>query len=134
MEDLERLARDFTLAHVKIREVIQTEEGKQNFYIELTGPKSVHDAIGSILRVPRNRQGNVPRRRGHGNVAQGSPRSDEIENPWGDLPRGSFRAASFVVVRRTVARRRRHPTLYYKEAWHDYRNTTATPNRTRRND
>ena len=45
MEDLERLARDFTLAHVEIREVIQTEEGKRKFYIELTGPKSVHDAI-----------------------------------------------------------------------------------------
>ena len=27
MEDLEQLARDFTLAHVEIREVIQTEGG-----------------------------------------------------------------------------------------------------------
>ena len=50
MTDLEKLARDFTLAHVEIRELIQNDTGKRNFYVELTGPESVHRALAEYCQ------------------------------------------------------------------------------------
>lgn len=45
--DLENLAADLTRAHIEIREVPPTEKGKARFYIELSGPQSVQDALAT---------------------------------------------------------------------------------------
>ena len=46
--DIEQLAADFTRAFIEIREVPPTERGKARFYIELSAPQSVQDALASF--------------------------------------------------------------------------------------
>lgn len=46
--DIEQLAADFTRAFIEIREVPPTEKGKARFWIELSAPQSVRDALDAF--------------------------------------------------------------------------------------
>ena len=48
MADLETLAADLVRMHIEIREVPTTEKGKARFWIELSAPQSVRDALDAF--------------------------------------------------------------------------------------